>query len=1642
MNSQKRVLLNQCSASSTYPNLPEKLISRDSFLDMIEGQLDINRVLVIDGDKGVGLTTTLAMFAGKHSKNSISYFCSDFSTIALNVAKFKASINNQLDFYINGADNLTTQKVKNPSPLSRIMRKLKQDNHVLYFVFDGFDRVTDGNKDLIRSFITHLYNIQNTRFLFSGNLEKIKKILPQIELTISSQILVRFEKNAVLDYIKELFPTITNEHAEIFWHLSKGNAERLSCLLDIYQKNNCNIEVIDNFDRHCEDEFYFEDYNYINAYPSIEGKLFMAILTLSEMLIHEDIIIRVLNVDKEYRNIISYFAKYIKIVNGYPQIDNRCLRKYLYGKMEPQIRIEVENILITILESENLEDSFYTLPSLYHRTERQYELVKYLTSDKVQDFLEKRKSQSAINEQCEYGLIASRLTNHENACFRFAVTRSASREMEQNELSEIELLALLAIGDYETAYELSQSVFLLEERLKCLLLMAQRKNTLPVDMADDIFAQIDDLVALIDFAHIPDKAIELAQLMIPIKFSQALSIIDQIAKVTNDRHRIDRLYTMFSIAYNEGDSNNKEDLAKADIAATRIVDEQLRTLSHTMRGMFRELTVDQLLVEIEKLPKDSNKLYFLQFWIPEHKHLANIGNAILYAVNLIIQASDITTPKVSLLKEYCKPLSLIPIQIIDEILTKLEVITEFIKYPTIDYVELQLLIIEALVKHEKEKAYSKLQDLYLEISEYEDKNIMIHAKSLLLANYEKLGTPKEIENALMPGFNLQNEIEGDVLNQFKYSAYHMKVVEGVIRELVCLYPSIVDAIIPQMNTEPRRTRAYLLAASVYAERRDIEKFDVTRFLKYIGLIKYDTSDIGIPLKIIIRRLTTIQKDEERVLTIIKHLSSAFDKIEDESTKCQVLSNVYIWGAKNKYDDTFFKHIKSQLDETWEGIDSPWLKVIIGYEIAKSLSRISLKLESREYVEKTRKYRNEQILPNYSCVRAVHSSLSMYVHSLGILIRSQLNIENDLERFKNLLGHYDSDSETIILWGCLALEYYVAGNKEQFSNIVRLYIDKDLSNFSLYNQKKILFNISPVLYLNAPEQYIRKISSFDERFRNSCIEHVASFIISKYPYISDIETKDDNYICGDLDYSDISKLIHLLKISSDECFVFSYVELLTRKEKDNELRKLSREQRKDMLSSLDEIVNTKFPTKSGIQHKGYQVICKAMLLGCKQYAAIDWEKIRSEIEEIDNLADKAFLYLHSANFIRNVEKRNSFLDKGLECSLSISGGFDKLNRMDMCLSNTFLSRDKIRTRSVANSIMKAMLQNENGTFQDYQKFIDIVYENDPQLADQLIDQVDRDQVRLHFKNRLKKHILSNKKINTAKDSLQEIPNLDREEQIRFYKKQLTDLVANKATIRNIDELYPIIDSIYHGPIMSSVDAIVYYIENIYRKNLTHKSANDILRQIHESLYCNLRLVFAVSSSTQERMQRINEIMSRTISIGTEGMVLAGEESKGHKIIIDWYQKYHFDVLRIIDPYFHPEDLTFIKKLFDLNTNLDVTILTNMEKQDASIEDYQMVWNQISSDMPGKLKIVLLYYTDKKISCPIHDRWWILFDPEDGTKSVINTPSLSTLGVRDAVVSEMDVSKIPAIEKLWCRYVNDRIRKMPDGRRLSYEEVYIR
>lgn len=97
--------------------------------------------------------------------------------------------------------------------------------------------------------------------------------------------------------------------------------------------------------------------------------------------------------------------------------------------------------------------------------------------------------------------------------------------------------------------------------MKCLLLIARKGNRLPITLYDELIANIKSLAESIDFDHIPQKAIEIAKLMLPVDFVMALSIIDRIAKISKDKIQYDRLYTAISLSYNEI-SKDKDDALK------------------------------------------------------------------------------------------------------------------------------------------------------------------------------------------------------------------------------------------------------------------------------------------------------------------------------------------------------------------------------------------------------------------------------------------------------------------------------------------------------------------------------------------------------------------------------------------------------------------------------------------------------------------------------------------------------------------------------------------------------------------------------------------------------------------------------------------------------------------------------------------------------------------------------------------------------------------------------------------------------------------------------------------------------------------------------------------------------------------------
>ncbi len=1635
-------LVDMFSLSETKPRIRENLISREQYLDFLDQQSEEYKVLCVDGVEGVGISTTLALFAQRHSYNCASYFNNGWSRHLLNPQAIVRCLLRQLAFYTKVNLDPNEEETTLVNCIFRLNRLTRNTHKYIYFVFDGLAKIPSVYVDGIKTVLAPLFSVANARFIFSGNKDDIKQLLPEgIEIEQTNKLL-KFQDNDVSGYLVGFDSNLGQEDIDIIYNLSdKGLARKLTILVEKIQKGG--IEAIRGYYSQGVTDFYADDYAWIEEQQDEKLSQLLALLAFSEIPLTKLSVVKILNLaDEEMTRLIERCQEYVEVEDDGVALRSDDFRKYLREKLV-YLRTEIELLLIDVIEkSTNMGEQFMFLPALYKHVKDNKQLVDYLTSANVQHYLEDKRSQAALNEQCEYGYYAcSDFEAQAAAYFRFAINRSVSREIEKNELSDTEIEALIAIGEEEKAFALTQSAFLMEERLKCLLIIAQAAHNLTDAMQEEIDRQITTLADTIKFEFIPDKALELAKLMLPVKMEKALEIIDRVAKVTKDRQQIDRLYTAISLSFNkEGKSDDNTMSQKADLASSKIEDDNLRKMATVMKSIMKESTASQVVAKMMELPA-SHQLYFLQYWIPDHKDNEDVGVAVEYAIQLVIDTSQTIMPKVTLLKLYCKPLPDMKEEQVRKAVNRLDAVVANIKYPTIEYVKLMILVISAVVKFDKKDAEDRLINLYMEILDFKDKALQAHCKSLLLRNFDKLGNPDDVEEWLgKTARELQEEIINDIEEVLSNSAYHMKVVEGPIAALVCIDHGFVKKVIAKMNTTERRSRAFLHATREYVLQTDIKKLDWQYFIKLFHNITYDTTGRQKPLYELVYKITEVKDKDADLLEKVKTNYDLFKEAEQAEAQCYYFARLYVWLRRNYEDEVFQQKVKDDLDAQWQLIDVPSLKVDTGYQIAKVMSKLSMKQEAREYVGKAADVRKNQLLASVSCLAAYTTSFGLYTHSLGILIRSGLWEKEDLDQFKILMDYDGTDSEAIILWSRVALEFYGVNNMDQFNSIMNKYVTNAIEKkFCAFDTKRILFHISPALYLNSEALFYDRLKGYDDSFLNACVESVARYIQTKYPYPEYTDTREVESQVP-LSKKDYDILLDLMRHTKDDGFIFETIDTMSKSIDNNLGRELSREQQRVLWDDMTELVEECLPMAGGIQHNGYKIACLAMINGTRSDGSIDVEQVKKDIEAIGNKADQAFLYAHVSNYLKKAAEKADFIELAVRKTESIDYTFDRFNRFAICLQDSFTVA-KSKAQSIADKVMESLKTDKNGTYSDYQRMLDLVRDHDEQLADAMLEKMDDDPARVQYQRRLRERAASNRKIEAAKNNLAEVKRLNNEEQMRFFGKQMEVLIKKKCVFKDFDSTQPILTKVFENPITDTQDAVLFFMENLYQKNNLNKRYNTLLKEIHQAIVDNLKIVVAIASGTQEKLERVNRIMNEKQD-ENDGFVNVGEKAKGLKKIVDWYKTHPAGILKIIDPYFNANDLYIIKALMDENNLLNCSILTNNESGEPLNDVFQRGWTKWSNDLTGRIEVKSCYYEDDPSKrSPIHDRWWVLYDVDKDKYYGIRMASVSTLGQRYSEISEMEADDIQSAMNLFVRFFQNMVPR-DNGYKLKYEETKLR
>lgn len=1631
-------VMNLYSFSYTKPEEPVAEILRQNYLDSCDNRLENYRVMCMFGEEGVGMTTFLSQFVRSHADNCVSYFYGGYDLTSIDPEVIETSIVAQLWWYIYGPtrklDYLKASQYKAKRLFQLALQKINKTKEPLYFVFDGFDKIPQEKIGGIKRLFEDIF-WDKAKYLFSGEYDNISQLLPNTVTWNSYQSeLLRFSKAEVQQYFKNIVPGLDEDKATQLYEITRGNAHRMEIVYDRYITKGHLDELLSS-DLTIDSDLYAEDFKYLFKNDDALTLDFFSLLTFAEFPLNVEITSSILTIDQlVVEKLISKYSDFVKLKHDILVFRSDGFHRYLSEKLK-DYRNDIELKIIRVLQTTEYKIKYCSvIPALYKSLNQTDNLIEYLNEDNLHNILLDRQSQASLNEEFQYGYEACKkdFTKYQTSAFRFALNKTFSREIEKNELWDNEVEALLAVGKFDQAMLLAENVYLKEERLKYYLLIAAKKKELKLNDADYkvLKDNIAQLVSEIDFENIPDKATELAKLLLNIDYETAISIVDKVALKHKKDFNSDRIYSLFSLALKPIDP--EDNVAKRDLALQKIVNEDLRKFTRAAQGLFADESVSDFLRRIDKLQSNSQKLQLLRWWLPENADKEGIGKAILSAIKLIVTNSDAEIPKAKVLQEVCTSMGKMSKEEMEEALSYINGMGDSIKFPTFDYVDAQLTIISALKDKMTETSLFRLMELDEYIKGLKDNGIRLTCLSKLLGKFDNLGKRKDVEDAIGSTMDLHRIIVNGIHELLSETAYHLKVVEGPLTALVCGYPSMIDEIIENMNTNERKSRAYSFAATQYLLQEDDEKIKLEYFFKLLSKANDSDDDKLRPLFFLTDILAHSRKLKIAfILEPLKKNLKYIENVEMPELRCQMLMRTYIWVARNTKEEELLDRIKLKIHLSWKSIDVDWQKMNVGYYLAKSFAPLSEEYANR-IIEKCSEVKKRCFLRTSSCEGAFYSSLDLYAHSLGQLISLSYVNDTMLDKFSNDVDRFVSPCEKIRLWGIIAMQFLNADKKDKFNQIVEKYFPSSFDNFSMGEQKFTLLTIAPALYELNQEQFFTLLSRYDEAFRNKCLFGMCVSIIKKQTFDRKFVLEPKVY---DLSQTDYSNLLTILSHSSDDETYFDVIKIISMSlPAVHKKRPLTTDMKKSIINRAKDIVNKNLPTKSGIRHDGYKIVCLAALEYVeKRFSSRDKEKWEQQIKNVGNTADEAFLCFEIAPYFTSRKDIDSFIDEGIKKSESLKFNFDKAARLEMAITECSEHNLTSLIPDVAKKAFTSLAA--DGSLDDHKHLIDTVYQCKPELAEELVDSLDQDPARIIYKRRLANQINTERKLENAKKDIHSISRLSPRIQKRFFSDQLEHLNDGTGQLRDISEaFYMTVPYIYHGNISDTEEAVLYLLRSIGKKGKHTKKQKELLLNLHEAIRNNLILVLSLAAGTKDRIDSIEGMMNKNLS-ESEGFIPIGGYEKAEEYLLGWYRNLGYRKLTIIDPYLNPTDLVIIKKLTDENTRLDIRILTHLGKND--IEDYKFEWRNVSSGVQTPVHIDFVSYEDKPEDCPLHDRYWICSD-DNGSRYGITLPSYNTLGKKETSINPIDDKLISDILLSQMQYSFEQ--KLPEnGRTFKYGHV---
>lgn len=1570
---------------TSFPLTPEIEIRKDSIIDTIKRTFDSGiELIVVEGEEGIGKTNILSQFARKYSGKVTTIFLKSTSKLAYDPDIHRIDLCRQLNYLVFGDENIDVNSV-NDAYLRRLIFELqkhaRKNNSPIYFIMDGIDDIPDYEQNIYDIFITMFpYGASHYFFfLFSGEYEKIKS---KISARIKSKpfILAPFSIDETKNYFSDF--KLSDDVLNVVHQTCRGVVGKLSSVKRILLSGFTADDLISDFDNKAPDLLEIE-WRKVDCCSMIQINI-LAMAAFSHRALTISDYSRLLKLDEQI--VCSEISKlsflHINSSDNVLQFVSEPYRRFVATKVYAY-KDSVTELLISDLICEPSSDMAVSyLPSLYAESNRLDDLLSLLSSDHLVLVAQKSQSLNPLLQNTGLGIKAAKELQRDGDLLKFSLQKSAVEEIDGSEIWRSEIDARMSLNEYDSALALAQSTTLIEDRLHALAVIAKAKAEKGFSEEPELNSQIRQLVDKIDTENLGERAVEIASDLIYSNPDLAMELVEKSTGKHKSERTLDYAIARLSIATLE--KSNEQDPSEAiDKLHTKVSDPLVDEFLTGVSLLVGDYSSAKVIAEAAKISSTSDRIFLLKQWAVVNYRSQDAYDVVNFALSEIFRSTEYA-PNAQDFRELATPLPFISdldkvqslINDIDSQKGNIERIG-----PTEDYVRMELLIARAAVKISPEAAELRLVDMYIYSSYIED----IVMKSTCLANIyntlTKIDPDRKFEIVHKLHKSTQDELCVNIKELLATTAEQYRSTKSIINALANTQPEIVIDLCKSLNTEMRRDYAYLEFA------KSIVKYDDTPDICLIKRISSSIKNTNVKSSVTIELFDKMSKVKTQNIEFLKSILCFIETISDipiTSERCRTYCNAYkyLYLHDPNYNE-LRQSLLQKIVTSWEAIDVDWLKIDIGFKIVKKLSEHDLEAANGMF-DKVINFRSKILVDSAVVAQVYVTGIKLLIRAYAGLLPRHIDSDDDFTVIETMINKISSSGERAGLWTELALKLYIHDRYDKFKRVVTQYIKpliEKVSDKDTTYKNRIIIIASPALYClhkSSADEIINKLCIQE---RDAAYERIIWFLLRKVSLSEPYDTSGK--IIYKLTYEEIDDIIEVMKkMIYDDSSLYSIINRLCETLSSKRYKKLNVQQFTKLVSSLENLIISRFPGRYHILHDGYKIISLAHIFRLKQAPLRDFLQLAEDARKIPNVSDKALVLSSVAVSIRYLDKAssNDILDEVYLMVMSLPSLYDKIDRLEAVADLTVdvdMSICKKFTKS-AFEISRAINQDE--AYPRQRRLIDIAYRLDRNYANVLTDMLDDDPARNMHKQNLKDHIdvlrIKNELGNTTSNNT-DINDVQKYADAAWML--LGALNANKARTVHFSNLRHYIQAASKLPITESYPIYSYVIENAIHRVSNTDDATKILRPLFDATQ---RCVEISALLVKRSSCNLDKAISQSMTTADNSIIIKpGQRDKAIQYISKWIEHEAKTYLKICDPYFCLEDLGLLLIVQSLAPNIRIEILTSLFQQRQEkveqpfSEAYKKHWRtHVSNQQPPFSKIVIVG-TEKSGESPIHDRWWV-------------------------------------------------------------------